>query len=126
MTIAKQLKVTTFPFVIKDKNGNTIYYETSTGSWSKRERDTNGNTIYWEDSTGYWGKSEYDSRGNEIYREDSTGYWSKSEYDSRGNEIYRENSYGVLFDKRPKVVEMTLQEIADKMGIKVEQLRIKD
>jgi hypothetical protein len=105
MTIAKQLKVTTFPFVIKDKNGNTIYYETSTGSWSKRERDTNGNTIYWEDSTGYWGKSEYDSRGNEIYRE---------------------NSYGVLFDKRPKVVEMTLQEIADKMGIKVEQLRIKD
>jgi len=29
-------------------------------------------------------------------------------------------------DNRPKQVELTLQQIADKMGIKVEQLRIKD
>jgi hypothetical protein len=105
MTIANLFKVTTFPFVIKDRNGNIIYYE---------------------DSTGYWEKSEYDSRGNEIYRENSTGYWEKREWDTNGKMIYKETSTGVFFDKRPKVVEMTLQEIADKMGIKVEQLRIKD
>jgi len=83
-TIAKQLKIKDFPFVIKDKDGNSIYYETS------------------------------------------TGYWGKSEYDAYGNEIRYENSFGVVFDNRPKQVEMTLQQIADKMGINVEQLRIKD
>jgi hypothetical protein len=83
-TIAQQLKVTTFPFVIKDKDGKI------------------------------------------IYREDSDGFWSKIEYDGNGNEIRFENSNGYIVDKRPKVMELTLQQIADKMGIKVEQLRIKD
>ncbi len=31
MTIAQQLKVTEFPFFIKDKNGKEIYYENSNG-----------------------------------------------------------------------------------------------
>jgi len=104
-TIAQQLKIKDFPFIIKDKAGNSIYYEESTGLWSK---------------------VEYDARGNEIYFENSTGLWSKVEYDARGNEIYWENSDGKIIDNRPKQVELTLQEIADKMGIKVEQLRIKD
>jgi len=30
-TIAQQLKVKQFPFIIKDKKGNLIYYETSDG-----------------------------------------------------------------------------------------------
>jgi len=30
-TIAQQLKITEFPFIIKDKNGNQIYYEDSIG-----------------------------------------------------------------------------------------------
>ena len=84
MTIAQQLQIKDFPFIINDTNGK------------------------------------------EIYREDSDGYWSKSEYDADGKEIYYEDSDGDIMDKRPKVVELTLQEIADKMGIKVEQLRIKD
>jgi len=104
-TIAQQLKIKDFPFVIKDKNGNVIYYETS---------------------NGYWWKSEYDAHGNEIHYENSTGFWSKREYDAHGKEIYYENSAGTVIDKRPKHVELTLQQIADKMGIKVEQLRIKD
>jgi hypothetical protein len=73
-TIAQQLKIKDFPFFIKDKYGNEIYYEDSIGLWSK---------------------------------------WSKSEYDAYGNEIYRETSDGVVFDRRPKQVEPTLQEIAD-------------
>jgi len=83
-TIAQQLKIKDFPFVINNKDGN------------------------------------------EIYHEYSTGFWSKREYDAHGNEIGFENSAGTVIDKRPKVVEVTLQQIADKMGIKVEQLRIKD
>jgi hypothetical protein len=85
MTIAQQLKVTDFPFIIKDKDGNQIYLEAS------------------------------------------DGYWSKREYDANGKEIYYENSEGVIKDNRPKaIVEVSLEQIADKLGIKVEQLRIKD
>jgi hypothetical protein len=125
-TIAQQLKIKDFPFVIKDKDGNEIYYEISTGFWSKREYDAHGKEIYREDSDGYWSKRERDAHGNGIYYENFTGRWVKREYDSNGNTIYRENSDGAIFDNRPKQVEMTLQQIADKMGIKVEQLRIKD
>jgi len=65
--------------------------------------------------------------GKEIYYEDQTGYWSKREYDSHSNEIYYENSNGVVNDDRPKpIVEMTLQEIADKLGVDVSRIRIKD
>ena len=51
-TIAQFLKVNTFPFVIKDKNGNIIYRENSYGSWFKRECDDQGNRIYIEYSDG--------------------------------------------------------------------------
>jgi len=104
-TIAQQLKIKDFPFIINDKDGNRIYYENSTGIWYKRE---------------------YDANGNEIYYEDSTGYWFNSEYDEHGNEIYYEDSDGKIIDNRPKQVELTLQQIADKIGINVTQLRIKD
>jgi hypothetical protein len=125
-TIAQQLKVTTFPFIIKNKNGNEIYYEDSTGYWRKREYDVHGETIRLENSTGFWCKKEYDAHCNRIRLGDSDGFWSKIEYDGNGNEIRFENSNGYIVDKRPKVMELTLQQIADKMGIKVEQLRIKD
>jgi len=84
-TLAQFLKVKDFPFIIKDKNGKQIYYE------------------------------------------NSTGFWSKTEYNSDGNEIYYEHSDGFIIDKRPKaVVEMTLQEIASKLGMDVKSIRIKD
>jgi hypothetical protein len=51
-TIAQQLNVKDFPFVIKDKNNNKIYYENSDGYWVKQEFDSNNNIIYWEDSDG--------------------------------------------------------------------------
>ena len=71
MTIAQQLKITEFPFRIKDSGGNEIYYESSYAFWEKREWDSNGNRIYYEDSEGLWVKHEYDSNCNEIYYENS-------------------------------------------------------
>ena len=106
MTIAQQLKIKDFPFIIKDKNGNEIYWEDSEGYWSKREYDINGNRIYCEYSDGFWFKSEYDAHGKEIYYEDSYGYWSKREYDANGKEIYWENSDGFIIDNRPKQKEL--------------------
>jgi uncharacterized membrane protein len=119
MTIAQQLKITEFPFIIKDSKVNVIYYENSYGYWSKSEYDSNGNRIYHEDSTGYWSKSEYDSKRNLIYHEDSTGYWSKSEYDSKGNLIYCENSDSKLIDKRPKKEIQKAIELLTKEGLLV-------
>jgi uncharacterized membrane protein len=92
-TIAEQLNVKYFPFTIKDKEGNRIYFETS---------------------NGYWSKSEYDKDGNEIYSENSEGYWSKSEYKD-GRKIYYENSYCIIFDYR--TTEMTIAEIEKKLNI---------
>ena len=104
-TIAQQLNVKDFPFVINDKNGKRIYYENSDGWWCKRE---------------------YDAQSNEIYYEASDGTWSKREYAAHGREIYYETSDGYIEDNRPKIVELTLQQIADKLGIDVTQLRIKN
>jgi len=93
-TIAQQLNVTDFPFVIKDKDGNQIYYEDSHNFWVRYEHDSEGNEIYYENSKSFWCKREYDSDGNQIYFEDSKGFWIKNKYDSYGNEIYYEDSNG--------------------------------
>ncbi len=100
-TIAQQLNVKDFPFIIRDNDENIIYWEDSVGYWAKRKFDSKGNEIYYEDSTGFWAKKEYNSKGKEIYYEDSNGCWSKSEYNSKGKEIYFENSDGVVIDNRP-------------------------
>jgi len=103
-TIAQQLNIKDFPFIIKDKNGNLIHSEYS---------------------GGYWVKFEYDSKGDQTYCEDSDGFWIKWEYDSNGNQIYYENSDGYIIDNRPKNT-FTIKEIADKLGVAVETLQIKD
>jgi hypothetical protein len=124
-TIAQQLKISEFPFIIKDKNGNQIYYEDSIGYWSKCQYDQNGKEIYFENSYGYWSKCQYDQNGKEIYFENSNGNWEKYEYDQIGNRIYFESSNGNIIDNRPKVVELTLDEIAKKLNIDVNLLKIK-
>ena len=119
-TIAQFLKVKAFPFIIKDAQGNKIYFEDSDGYWSKREYDDQGNRIYCENSNGYWSKREYDDQGNRIYYETSDGYWCKREYDDEGNLIYWEDSNKVIIDKRPKsMIELTLQDIAKLKGVYV-------
>ena len=104
MTIAQQLKIKDFHFEIKYKNGSQIYYE---------------------NSDGYWQKCEYDTNRKVIYYENSDGYWTKRECDTNGNQIYWENSNGEIKDNRPKIVELTLDEIAAKLNIPVNQLKIK-
>ena len=125
-TIAQQLKIKDFPFDIKDKNDNVIYWENSNGYWEKNEYDSHDNLIRFEDSTGYWGKSEHDVDGKEIYYENSKGRSRKYEYDTNGKVMYYENSGVVIVDKRPKQVELSLEDIAAKLGINVTQLRIKE
>jgi hypothetical protein len=124
-TIAQQLKVTEFPFTIRDSQGNVIYYESSDGYWTKSEFNSQGKEIYYEDSYGFWYKREFDSQGNEIYFENSCGNWIKREYDSQGNLIYFENSDGKIIDNRPKTVILTMDEIAQRLNIPVDQLQIK-
>jgi YD repeat-containing protein len=116
-TIAQQLNVKEFPFVIKDKKDNLIYYEYSNGDWYKYERDEKGNLIYYESSNGDWSRYEYDKQGNLIYRENSIGYWERYEYDEKGNELYYENSYGTIIDNRIK--EMTKEEVEKEFKIKI-------
>ena len=72
-TIAQQLGVKEFPFIIKNSQGDEIYYEYSDGAWFKYEYDAKGNKIYFENSDGYWFKKEFDAKGNLIYFENSQG-----------------------------------------------------
>jgi hypothetical protein len=99
MTIAQQLKIKEFPFIIKDSKGKEIYFE---------------------NSEGYWSKCEWDSKGNTIYFGDSYGYWAKRKYDSEGNRIYYENSYGAIHDNRPKTEIQKAIELLTKEGLVVD------
>lgn len=93
---------TELPLSLYDKNGNEIYYKNSNGCWWEAKYDENSNKIYYKNSDGCWWESKYDESGKEIYYKDSTGYeWIA-----------------------PKV-ELTLDEIADKFGIDIKQLKIK-
>jgi hypothetical protein len=95
-TIAKQLKVKDFPFIITDANNNIIYYETS---------------------NGYWCKKEFDANNNEIYFEKGSGFWCKREYDENTNLIYYEDADGDIVDNRPKIIpECTMEELVSKLG----------
>jgi len=124
-TIAQFLGVKEFPYRINDNNGKTIYFERSDGYWEKREYDSSGNEIYYEESYGYWSKSEFDLNANVIYYENSNLFWCKQEYDSSGNRIYYETSNGTIMDKRTKVIELTLEQIAEKFGTDVNLIKIK-
>ena len=128
MNIKDLFREPVYPIKLYNSNGNQIYYEDSSGFgfWVKWEYDANGNRIYHENSYGYWTKYEYDSNGNRIYFEDSYGSWAKYEYDSNGNPIYLENSNGSILDNRPKTETiLTMDEIAEKFNIPINQLKIK-
>ena len=117
-TIAKQLNIKTFPFVIKDSNGNQIYYENFTGFWVKREYDAAGKMIYCKWSDGYWIKQEW-AGSNKVYSENSFGYWVKLEY-ADGKLIYRETSDGIIVDKRPKTDVQKAIDLLTKEGLIVD------
>mgnify|MGYP000895494747 CR=1 len=92
------------PFTIKNDKGHIIYKEYNDGDWFRYEFDVNGNV---------------------VFRINSVGFWVKAEYDEHRIQIYYENSKGIVRDRRPKPkVELTLQQIADKFEIVIEQLTI--
>jgi hypothetical protein len=51
-TIAQQLNIKTFPFIIKDSDGNLIYREYSNGYWAWHV-PVGGKVIRWENSNGH-------------------------------------------------------------------------
>jgi len=117
MTISEQLKVTEFPFRIKDSRSNEIYFENSNKYWIKNEFDSRDNLTYSEDSKKFWYKQKFDLNNCEIHYEDSNKYWVKREFDSRGNMTYFENSYGIIEDNRPKSIpEYTMEELTKMLG----------
>jgi len=117
MTIAQQLGVTKFPFVIKNDAGKEIYCEQSNECWIKEEYNDKGQVVYFENNSGFWSKYKYDYNGNLIYRENIDGYWIKKEYDYNGSVIYFEDSNGTIMGKRPKSVpEYTMEELVNKLG----------
>jgi hypothetical protein len=125
MTIAQQLKITEFPFEIKDSKGNQIYFEDSNGFWERREYDASGNLTHYEDFFGFWAKKEFDANGDWTYFEDSNGYWAKQEYDSNGNVSYYENSNGKIINNRPKTDVQKAIELLTKEGLLVDGKVIK-
>ena len=80
----------------------------------KGDSTIQGVTVHHKNTYGYEWWRDYDSEGNVIHFKDSNGYecWR----DSEGNRIEDPN----------KVKELTLEEIAEKFGVSVESLRIKD
>ena len=73
LTIAQQLNIKVFPFEIKDRSDNVIYFESSNGEWIKHEYDDHGNRIYTETSIGTWYKFKYDENNTLIFSENSIG-----------------------------------------------------
>lgn len=109
-TIAQQLNVKEFPFIIRDSKGNEIYFESSGGFWYKNEFDSNGNQIYYENSNGYWAKMEYNSRGNRIYYENSDG----TTYDNRNIPEYTmKNEEKVIFDQLSQEVAKLVNQVSE-------------
>ena len=51
-TIAQIIHNKKFPLDFFDENTYLIYFEDSTGYWSKREYDSNGTRTYYESSHG--------------------------------------------------------------------------
>jgi len=95
-TIAQQLNIKKFPFIIKDVADKEIYRETSQRGWVKREW-AGGKVIRWETSDGFWQKQEWD--GDKV--------------------IYREDSDGIIMDKRPKTDVQKAIDFLTKEGLLV-------
>lgn len=51
-TIAQQLGIKDFPFIIRDKDENLLYWEEANGFYEKWQYDSDGYEIYYENSDG--------------------------------------------------------------------------
>ena len=113
------------PFVINNADGKELYFEDYTGSWINRQYDERGNQVHVKTSSGFWAKRTFIENDQMVRYEDSYNNWYNYAYDAKGYRVFEENNAGVLYDRRPKI-ELTIREIADKLGVSVELLRIKE
>jgi YD repeat-containing protein len=121
MTIAQQLKIKSFPFIIKNSDGKLIYFEQSSGEWTRNEYDDKGRVVYYENSSGFWHKYVHDDDGNVIFQTNSSGYWAKNEYGIDGAVLYHEDSKnGVYLDFRSKSEVQKAIELLTKEGLIVD------
>lgn len=88
-----------YPIILKDKDGNEVYFEASDGYLAKREY-ADGKVVCYETSD-CWLKREYVA-GKEVYYEDSDGY---------------------IIDNRVKAKDMTVAEIEAELGYKVKVVK---
>jgi hypothetical protein len=95
-SLAKQLKVTDFPFTIKDKKNKQLYYENIENRWTLYQYDQHGNQTYYTTHDGFWAKSAFDHNNKLIYYINSFNFWEKYEYDEHGNQTYFENSHSPI------------------------------
>jgi hypothetical protein len=109
----KTKPVINYPLTTKDSKGNTVHCKLGDGYEYWQEFDENNNTIHYKNSKGFEYWREYDENNNQIHYKDSYGYeyW----WGSKGNQIPNPNL----------VKEVTLDEIAEKFGISVDQIKIK-
>ena len=113
-------------FEIHDKNDEIIYHENSSGYWQRWTRNEDGYIIYFENSNGNWRKYTRDDNGNPTSYVNSDGFWFKKEYDENNYIVYQEDSNrGIIIDKRNKTVEVSMDDIAEKFGVDVKNLKIK-
>ena len=107
------MKADNYPHITRDSKGNLIHYKTSNGYESWQEYDERDNVIHYKNSDGFEVWREYDEKDNEIHHKNSNGY--EAWYDSKGNEIPNPNL----------ITELTLEDIAEKFNVKVENIKIK-
>ena len=106
----------------------------SIAEYIKGDSTIQGVTVHRKSSWGYEEWSEYNSQGNLVYRRNSNRYECWNGYDSEDNKIYHKDnrgkeywydSQGNEYDNPQRIMELTLDEVAEKLGIPVESLRIK-
>jgi hypothetical protein len=95
-TIAQQLNITSFPFIIKNEFGYTVYAEYKDGRWERFEYHAMGGISYKESSSGFWERNTYNELGQIVHQENSDGYWFKREFDEYGRRTYFEDSNGKI------------------------------
>ena len=107
------MKSDNYPHTTRDSKGNIIHFKNSNGFEFWREFDERDNKIHYKSSDGFEYWKEYDESNNEIHYKSSDGieFW----YDSKGNEIPNPNL----------ITELTLEQIAEKFNVKVENIKIK-
>jgi hypothetical protein len=92
--IIKDRSNVVFPIVIKDKNGNEIYYQNSDGYYYERTYSNTHCPLTYKNSNGDWTETTYDEDDNVLTYKKSDGFWAESTYGDDANELTYKDSDG--------------------------------